>query len=196
MCVFFFNVLFVLLQTLLSKAMLVPTTVGMLQAPGGGLPSSGDEPNLSDSLACVYYLRAIKALAFAEALDDTMRLDMYRTMVSSVSDARHRVALEAMQCLLNHPRCVWRICRIVDLRLVGICLGRFLRLPCREELLPGQEGFFTKGCIMPVYIIPASDRFKKNHVVFAIFLHLRGVVLRAPGEKRLHLYWKPLRFWT
>ena len=89
--------------------MLVPTTVGMLQAPGGGLASSGDEPNLSDSLACVYYLRAIKALAFAEALDDTMRLDMYRTMVSSVSDARHRVALEAMQCLLNHPRCV-RVC--------------------------------------------------------------------------------------
>lgn len=92
------------LQTLLSKAMLVPTTVGMLQAPGG-LASSGGEPNLADSLACVYYLRAIKALAFAEALDDTMRLDMYRTMVSSVSDARHRVALEAMQCLLDHPRC-------------------------------------------------------------------------------------------
>lgn len=83
--------------------MLVPTTVGMLQAPGG-LASSGDEPNLADSLACVYYLRAIKALAFADALDDTMRLDMYRTMVSSVSDARHRVALEAMQCLLDHPR--------------------------------------------------------------------------------------------
>lgn len=83
--------------------MLVPTTVGMLQAPGG-LASSGEEPNLADSLACVYYLRAIKALAFADALDDTMRLDMYRTMVSSVSDARHQVALEAMQCLLDHPR--------------------------------------------------------------------------------------------
>ncbi|CAM9528352.1 unnamed protein product, partial [Ectocarpus sp. 4 AP-2014] len=94
-------------QTLLSKAMLVPTTVGMLQAPGG-LASSGGEPNLADSLACVYYLRAIKALAFAEALDDTMRLDMYRTMVSSVSDARHRVALEAMQCLLDHPR-AWEL---------------------------------------------------------------------------------------
>ncbi|CAM9299340.1 unnamed protein product, partial [Hapterophycus canaliculatus] len=94
-------------QTLLSKAMLVPTTVGMLQAPGG-LASSGQEPNLADSLACVYYLRAIKALAFADALDDTMRLDMYRTMVSSVSDARHRVALEAMQCLLDHPR-AWEL---------------------------------------------------------------------------------------
>eukprot|EP00752_Nemacystus_decipiens_P001833 g1768.t1 len=94
-------------QTLLSKAMLVPTTVGMLQAPGG-LASSGEEPNLADSLACVYYLRAVKALAFADALDDTMRLDMYRTMVSSVSDARHRVALEAMQCLLDHPR-AWEL---------------------------------------------------------------------------------------
>lgn len=83
--------------------MLVPTTVGMLQAPGG-LGSSGEEPNLADSLSCVYYLRAIKALSFAETLDDTMRLDMYRTIVSSVSDARHRVALEAMQCLLDHPR--------------------------------------------------------------------------------------------
>lgn len=87
---------------------MVPTTVGMLQAPGA-LASPGDEPNLSDSLACVYYLRAIKALAFAEALDGTMRLDMYRTMVSSVPDARHRVALEAMQCILNHPRWVGRV---------------------------------------------------------------------------------------
>lgn len=86
--------------------MLVPTTVGMLQAPGGLASSEGGEPNLADSLACVYYLRAIKALAFADTLDDTMRLDMYRTMVSSVSDARHRVALEAMQCLLDHPRWV------------------------------------------------------------------------------------------
>lgn len=67
--------------------------------------SAGKGPNLGDSLSCVYYLRALKALAFAESLDDTMRLDMYRTMVSSVSDARHRVALEAMQCLLDHPRC-------------------------------------------------------------------------------------------
>lgn len=92
-------------KTLLSKAMLVPTTVGMLQV-SGGLASSGQEPNLADPLACVYYLRAIKALAFAETLDDTMRLDMYRTLVSSVSDARHRVALEAMQCLLEHPRFV------------------------------------------------------------------------------------------
>lgn len=85
--------------------MLVPTTVGMLQAPGDS-GASGEEPNLADSLACVYYLRTIKALAFAESLDNTMRLDMYRTMVSSVPDARHRVALEAMQCLLDHPRCV------------------------------------------------------------------------------------------
>lgn len=85
----------------------MPTTVGMLQAPGG-LASSGEEPNLSDNLACVYYLRALKALAFAKALDSTMRLDMYRMMVSSVSDARHRVALEAMQCLLDHPRCGFR----------------------------------------------------------------------------------------
>lgn len=92
-------------QALLSKAMLVPTTVGMLQAPED-LASPGEEPNLSDALGCVYYLRALKALAFSEVLDDTMRLDMYRTMVSSVSDARHRVALEAMQCLLDHPRCV------------------------------------------------------------------------------------------
>lgn len=83
--------------------MLLPTTVGMLQAPEG-VGSAGDEPNLRDSLACVYYLRALKALAFSEKLDDTMRLDMYRIMVSSVSDARHRVALEAMQCLLDHPR--------------------------------------------------------------------------------------------
>lgn len=83
--------------------MLLPTTVGMLQAPEG-LASSGKEPNLSDALACVYYLRSLKTLAFSEMLDDTMRLDMYRTMVSSVSDARHRVALEAMQCLLDHPR--------------------------------------------------------------------------------------------
>lgn len=96
-------------QTLLSKAMLVPTTVGMLQTPGD-LAYTGQEPNLADSLACVYYLRAIKALAFADALDDTMRLDMYRTMVSSVSDARHRVALEAMQCLLDHSRCGWSPC--------------------------------------------------------------------------------------
>lgn len=87
--------------------MLLPTTVGMLQAPGGPASSGGEEPNLGDSLACVYYLRALKALAFAESLDNTMRLDMYRTMVSSVSDARHRVALEAMQCLLDHPRLVF-----------------------------------------------------------------------------------------
>lgn len=85
--------------------MLVPTTVGILQAPED-LASPGEEPNLSDALGCVYYLRALKALAFSEVLDDTMRLDMYRTMVSSVSDARHRVALEAMQCLLDHPRFV------------------------------------------------------------------------------------------
>lgn len=99
------------LQALLSKAMLVPTTVGMLQAPGG-LASSGEEPNLADSLACVYYLRALKALAFAKAVDSTMRLDMYRTMVGSVSDARHRVALEAMQCLLDHPRFANRLERV------------------------------------------------------------------------------------
>ncbi|CAM9368453.1 unnamed protein product [Discosporangium mesarthrocarpum] len=111
-------------QELLSSALLLPTTVGALMAsssgPGAGSRGGGsdsgpdgsssgrgglaDQPNLTDPLACVYYLRCLKTLVFSGALDHTMQLDVYRTMAGSVSDGRHRVALEAMQCLMDHPR--------------------------------------------------------------------------------------------
>ncbi|KAG5189165.1 hypothetical protein JKP88DRAFT_303007 [Tribonema minus] len=70
--------------------LLQPTTV----AAAGALEIH-NQPNLEDPLACVYYLRVLKTLVFAPELEAQSRLDFYRTIANSVSDTRHRVALEA-----------------------------------------------------------------------------------------------------
>lgn len=99
-------------EGLRGSALLQPTTIGLLDRE-----EMMDLPNLTDSLACVYYVRTLKTLAFAfteaaagladdDALSSRTRLDFYRTIAKSVEDERDRVALEAIQCLMAHPRYV------------------------------------------------------------------------------------------
>ncbi|CAM9799045.1 unnamed protein product [Chrysoparadoxa australica] len=83
--------------------LMVPTTVAE-----AGRDSNTTQSNLEDSLACVYYLRTLKTLSFSEQLDQASRLVCYRTIAKSVEDVRDRVALEAIQCLLDHDR-AWEL---------------------------------------------------------------------------------------
>jgi hypothetical protein len=82
--------------------LLQPTTIAT-----AGI-SLHNHPNLTDELACTYYLRVLKALVFSPEIDNQARLDFYRTIANSVPDLRHGVAMEAMRCLMDHDR-AWQL---------------------------------------------------------------------------------------